>query len=195
MSDVTGTVAKSGKLKGTVATKSTLNGILQAVYGSDGESAYEIALRNGFEGTEAEWLESLKGEKGDKGASGVYVGSGDMPEDCNVQIDPNGVPITLEEIVRQIVLQSNKISSVTLLANLWEGEKSPYSQVVTIAGTTENSKIDLNPTTEQLSIFHTKDIAFVVGNNGGVITVYCIGQKPTNDYTMQVTITEVATNG
>ena len=90
MSDVTGTVAKSGKLKGTVATISTLNGIMQAVYGSDGESAYEIALRNGFEGTEAEWLESLKGEKGDKGASGVYVGSGDMPEDCNVQIDPNG---------------------------------------------------------------------------------------------------------
>lgn len=28
---------------------------------SDGESAYEIAVRNGFEGTEAEWLESLKG--------------------------------------------------------------------------------------------------------------------------------------
>ena len=26
-----------------------------------GESAYEIAVRNGFEGTEQEWLESLKG--------------------------------------------------------------------------------------------------------------------------------------
>lgn len=28
---------------------------------SDGESAYEIAVRNGFKGTEKEWLESLKG--------------------------------------------------------------------------------------------------------------------------------------
>lgn len=30
-----------------------------------GYSAYEVALLNGFEGTEAEWLASLKGEKGD----------------------------------------------------------------------------------------------------------------------------------
>jgi hypothetical protein len=66
--------------------------------------------------------------------------------------------------------------------------------VVTVAGATKNSKIDLNPTVEQLSIFHTKDLAFVVGNRNGTLTVYCIGQKPTNDYTMQVTITEVATN-
>ena len=31
---------------------------------------YEIAVDNGFEGTEAEWLESLKGEKGDQGEIG-----------------------------------------------------------------------------------------------------------------------------
>lgn len=35
--------------------------------GEDGLSAYEIALQNGFEGTEAEWLESLKGEPGSGG--------------------------------------------------------------------------------------------------------------------------------
>lgn len=35
-----------------------------------GKSAYEIALKNGFNGTEAEWLESLKGIKGDKGDPG-----------------------------------------------------------------------------------------------------------------------------
>ena len=29
-----------------------------------GLSAYEIAVKNGFEGTEAEWLESLRGEDG-----------------------------------------------------------------------------------------------------------------------------------
>lgn len=36
----------------------------------DGKSAYEIALENGFEGTEAEFLVSLKGEKGDQGIQG-----------------------------------------------------------------------------------------------------------------------------
>lgn len=30
-------------------------------------SAYGIAVKNGFEGTEEEWLASLKGEKGDTG--------------------------------------------------------------------------------------------------------------------------------
>lgn len=33
--------------------------------GDDGDSAYQVAVENGFVGTEAEWLESLHGEKGD----------------------------------------------------------------------------------------------------------------------------------
>lgn len=32
--------------------------------------AYDIAVKNGFDGTEEEWLASLKGEKGDTGAKG-----------------------------------------------------------------------------------------------------------------------------
>ena len=32
-----------------------------------GKSAYEIAVSQGFSGSEAEWLLSLKGEKGDAG--------------------------------------------------------------------------------------------------------------------------------
>lgn len=35
--------------------------------GIRGASAYEIAVANGFVGTEEEWLASLKGEKGDSG--------------------------------------------------------------------------------------------------------------------------------
>ncbi|MGN0819723.1 MAG: S1C family serine protease [Christensenellaceae bacterium] len=36
-----------------------------------GDNAYDLALKNGFSGTEQEWLESLKGEKGDDGLNGV----------------------------------------------------------------------------------------------------------------------------
>ena len=32
-----------------------------ALKGNDGASAYDIAVENGFSGTQAEWLESLKG--------------------------------------------------------------------------------------------------------------------------------------
>lgn len=87
--------------------------------------------------------------------------------------------------------KSAKIGEVTLLASKWIGESSPYSQVVTIEGVTENSQVDLTPSIEQLEIFYEKDLGFVTENDNGVVTVYAIGQKPTNDYTIQVTITEV----
>ena len=83
-------------LTGTLSTGNSMTGTLGVVYGKDGSSAYEIALKNGFEGTEQEWLESLKGDPG------IYLGSGDMPEDCNVQIDPNGEATTLESIVAEV---------------------------------------------------------------------------------------------
>lgn len=38
--------------------------------GVDGKSAYDIALDNGFVGTESEWLESLKGTDGANGTDG-----------------------------------------------------------------------------------------------------------------------------
>ena len=38
--------------------------------GADGKSAFEIAVENGFIGTEAEWLESLKGKDGTDGQPG-----------------------------------------------------------------------------------------------------------------------------
>ena len=39
--------------------------------GKDGKSAYEIAVENGFVGTEIEWLESLKGADGKDGTDGL----------------------------------------------------------------------------------------------------------------------------
>ena len=84
-----------------------------------------------------------------------------------------------------------RIANVDLLAANWVGASSPYSQVVSIEGITENSQIDLTPSIDQLVVFYEKDLGFVTENEDGIVTVYAIGQKPENDYTMQVTITEV----
>lgn len=43
----------------------------------DGLSAYDIAVQNGFVGTEAEWIASLKGDKGEKGETGETGIKGD----------------------------------------------------------------------------------------------------------------------
>jgi len=67
-----------------------------------------------------------------------------------------------------------------------------HSQIVAMSGITAKSKVDLQPSVEQLTIFHEKDIAFVTENDGGIITVFVIGDKPSNDYTIQATITEVS---
>lgn len=40
------------------------------IIGIDGKSAYEVAVANGFVGTEAQWLESLQGEPGEDGQDG-----------------------------------------------------------------------------------------------------------------------------
>ena len=83
------------------------------------------------------------------------------------------------------------VTSVALLASNWVGNSSPYSQVVAMPNITPYTKVDLQPSAEQLSIFHEKDLAFTTENEDGVVTVYAIGDKPTRDYTIQVSITEV----
>lgn len=84
-----------------------------------------------------------------------------------------------------------KLTEITLLAADWKGGESPYSQVVAVEGVSVNSMVNLQPSVEQLEIFHDKDIAFTTENDGGVVTVYAIGDKPANDYTIQATIMEV----
>ena len=58
----------------------------QGEKGDPGDSAYQVAVNNGYEGTETEWLTSLKGEsgpqgpKGDTGESGPQGPKGDTGE-------------------------------------------------------------------------------------------------------------------
>lgn len=86
-------------------------------------------------------------------------------------------------------------SSVTLLASKWQGDGDKYSQVVEVPEVTANTKVDLQPTSEQLIEFHYKVLAFVAENDGGTVTVYAIGDKPTDNHTIQITKTEVKGNG
>lgn len=89
-------------------------------------------------------------------------------------------------------------ASVTIYADKWveAADDNRYYQIVTVdnATITSNSKVDLQPSSEQLSIFHDKDLAFVTENENGIVSVYCVGQVPTSNYIIQCTVTEVVTN-
>lgn len=92
-------------------------------------------------------------------------------------------------------------ASITIYPDKWiqmednEGNliENRYYQYVTVnnATVTPNSKIDLQPKPEDLTIFHKKDLAFTAVNSGGQVRVCVIGQKPENAYTLQATVMEV----
>lgn len=96
--------------------------------------------------------------------------------------------IALEEALAKYV---PKETTVTLLLSNWVGTASPYSQVVTIDGVTQKTRVDLLPTADQLVNWENKNLTFSTENEDGVVTVYAIGDKPQNDYTIEVVLTEV----
>jgi hypothetical protein len=90
-----------------------------------------------------------------------------------------------------------KPAIVHLSTNWIQDADNRYYQVVTVqnAVVTPNSKIDLQISPEDLTIFHEKDLAFVAENEDGVVRVYCVGQVPQNEYDLLCTVTEVTFNG
>lgn len=95
-------------------------------------------------------------------------------------------------------------ASIVLLPDAWQsvlgddGNLMPnrYYQPVTVnnAVITPNSKVDLQPSPEQLAVFAQKDVTFTAINAGGNVRICVVGEKPTQEYTIQVTVTEVAEN-
>ena len=192
--------------------KKDINDKIDDIQLKEGASAYEVAVENGFEGSEEAWLQSLHGQDGKDGKDGYtpvkdvdyFDGKngkdgkdGQNGKSAYQYAQEGGFTGTEEEFMELLANPSKeqgsqvKIGEVTLLAASWVGDTNLYSQVVNINGVTENSQVDLTPNVEQLAIFYEKDLAFVTENENGVVTVYAIGQKPQNDYTIQVTITEV----
>lgn len=83
------------------------------VAGQRGKSAYEVAVDNGFTGTEKEWLESLKGKDGKDGVNGTS-GTGEpvsmnfptiknMLDDRAILVDSDSLEDILRAIVKEIV--------------------------------------------------------------------------------------------
>lgn len=70
--------------------------------GIDGSSAYQLALHNGYDGTEKEWLSSLKGDKGERGLDGANGIDGVTPQKNVDYFDgkdgEKGEPLTFDDL-------------------------------------------------------------------------------------------------
>jgi hypothetical protein len=134
-------------------------------------------------------IELLKGRDG-IGENAVVNLISTSLEDVNDKISQIGGKVDL-----LFEKSFTKTVAIVLLAANWvKDSDNQYSQVISIHGVTEYSKIDLQPTAEQLAIFREKDVSFVAENEDGEVTIYCIGRVPLNDYTIQATISEVIVN-
>lgn len=95
--------------------------------GNNGKSAYEIALDNGFEGTEEEWLESLKGESGKNGTNG---------QDGHTPV--KGVDYFTEEDIKSLNDLLNfvpiKDGDASVENNLYVGERLNAGEAISIGG-------------------------------------------------------------
>lgn len=91
--------------------------------------------------------------------------------------------------------------SVTLYADKWKqvvdldgaDVVDTYSQVVTVENAiiTPNSKVDLQPTTSDLCRLYDWGVALTTKNEGGIVTVYAVGDRPSESLNIQATVAEV----
>ena len=110
-------------------------------------TAYAIAVKNGFKGTEADWLASLKGAKGDKGETGPQGGSGltnlvIITATASTTVQGEYIPnVTYNEALTDI--QANKAVMIKL-EDVSGRYYIPYSssdaEILASAGTVSGSK-------------------------------------------------------
>lgn len=94
------------------------------------------------------------------------------------------------KFITEVCGEKPKSTTITLTVADWVGTASPYSQAVTVDGITAMSKIDIQPTPEQLLELQESAVTLMIVNDNGIATAYAIGFKPTKDYTMKILITE-----
>lgn len=85
--------------------------------GNDGASAYEIAVQNGFTGTESQWLLSLKGEKGDKGEQGVQGDKGEKGDKGDAFTYADFTPTQIAELQKPATDKVEELNALKLSLN------------------------------------------------------------------------------
>lgn len=83
------------------------------------------------------------------------------------------------------------VLTLSLLVASWTGESSPYTQTVTLSGGTSTSIVSIQPSEDVMQQMLTDGTnALLISNTDGVFTAKAMGNKPSVDLTIQVTLQE-----
>lgn len=115
----------------------------------------------------------------------ILSDNADAVIECEYNRDANKVVAELLDLIQRI---AEKEDYITLLASKWAATSvsGRYEQVVAVDGVTPKSTVIMDLSLAQAETFRAKDLAFFLVPGDGIVTVYAIGQKPTNDYTLRV---------
>lgn len=90
-----------------------------------------------------------------------------------------------------IDLPIEHISNISLPTASWKGS-DPYTQTVTISGSTANTKVDIQPSEEVYDQLVTDNVGYLaIKNVDGTLIAVAKGGKPSVDLTVQVTYNNV----
>lgn len=146
-----------------------------------GYSAYEIAVQNGFSGTEAAWLESLKGEKG-KDAQSITVNN-KSPVDGNVTLrgtdiiaragNAQTVTMLLDQLsssVTEVGIGKVTIAKakITLGTQAWVESGEVYTQTVDVPGVGTDNPLLITPAPSSLEAYADAEICAQSQETGSI---------------------------
>lgn len=117
----------------------------------------------------------------------------DAPPALNAE-NMNALCNEVEELSGAVPDKQEQIDklTLTLTAAGWTGSASPYTQGVTITGGTATSQADIQADATAIQqMLDDGTNAIYIANNNGTFTAYAVGEKPTADLSIQVTVYDV----
>ena len=145
-------------------TSATLHNGANGEKGTDGKSAYQIAVEQGYQGSESDWLSSLKGDKGDPGDRGLQGIPGEKGEKGDTGADGKDGFSPIANVVKDgsvitiTITDKNGTTTVTLT----EGaavDLAPYAKVTYVDEKVQELSDSLTYILQEhtLSITHLED--------------------------------------
>lgn len=152
-----------------------------------GESAYDIAVKNGFVGTEAEWLESLKGANGTDGKNG---------EDGTNGVDgKDATSVSLEEMYEFAKSQGFEGDYLAFLKSLSGENTNNSSEIISKCSSSVLLVSNLNTSGSGVLYTYNDDSAYIITNrhvisspNAAIYVSFYFGQSEYNSTDRDQTI-------
>ena len=176
-----------------------------------GYSAYEVAVQNGYTGTQKEWLEDLKG-----GAIQITVNGKVVDTDGDIKLYADDIPMEKGALNTVKTILAGKIDSTNIANNLTTDDKnkvlsaaqgyalkalidgkvttqsvslasgswSSLTQTVSVSGVTSNNIVLVTPAPGSYTAYHGSGV-YCSAQGSGTLTFKAVS-KPTSTLTVNI---------